>query len=59
MSQTQEVSVEDVRSTEEYQNLKDRVEELEEQVDFLADEFESIQRRQDEQQMMDNFGYSD
>ena len=41
----------------EKQSLQERVEELEDRLSEMEDEFESIKRRNDEQQMMENFGY--
>ena len=58
MKETQEVSVEDVRSTEEYQSLKDKIVDLEDRIMDIEDRLERIERDGREQEMMDNFGYS-
>ena len=41
----------------EKQSLEERIEELEDRLSEVEDEFESIKRRNDEQQMMEKFGY--
>jgi len=41
----------------EKQSLEERIEELEDRLQEVEDEFESIKRRNDEQQMMENFGF--
>ena len=41
----------------EKQSLEERVEELEDRLSEVEDELLSIQRRNDEEQMMQNFGH--
>ena len=41
----------------EKQSLEERIEELEDRLSEVENEFESIKRRNDEERMMENFGY--
>ena len=41
----------------ETQSLEERIEELEDRLSEVEDELLSIQRRNDEEEMMQNFGY--
>ena len=62
-SATEEVSVEQVKSTKEYQSLKGRVEDLEEDLMKMQDEIRSIKQSNYEQSYEEqfneesNFGY--
>ena len=58
MSETQEVDIEEVRSTEEYQSLQDKIVDLEDRLSDMEDRLESIEMDGREAEMMSNFGYS-
>ena len=55
MSQTQEVEIEEVRSTEEYQSLQDEVQDLRDMVHDLQDRLEAVERNGREAEMHDQF----
>ena len=48
-SETEDVTVEEIRSSQGYLSLKERIEELENEMMELQDTVESLQRRQDEE----------
>ena len=62
-SATEEVSVEEIKSSDEYQSLKQRIEDLEDQIQDHQQHIEELQRDGREQEMYDqfnqesNFGY--
>ena len=55
MSETQEVDIEEVRSTEEYQSLQDKIVDLQDRIMDLEDRLEAVERNGREAEMHDQF----